>query len=93
MNTRQTTFYVQIEPEFSRYRTRNGEPEISKIKATAINQNRPQHPRSGSVVIKLTIEVPESAFMPLRPEAVIVLNEDQLMNADAITVHAEDPHE
>jgi hypothetical protein len=81
------TFYAQIEPEFFRS---FGEERVRSAKVVAVTQKRPERPRRGVVVVKLTISVPEAAFLPLRPEAVVVIPED--MTAPyPIEVEAGDP--
>lgn len=44
----------------------------------------------GTVLVKITVDVPESAFLPLRPEAIVVIPES-LTVAEPITVEADDP--
>lgn len=83
------TFYVQIEPEWSRWTDSEGERPLRGIKAVAITQNKPNRPRSGVVVAKLTVRVPDAAFLPLRPEAIVVVPED-MVAASPIEVTAED---
>jgi hypothetical protein len=84
--THQTSFYVQIEPEFFG----NDNPQVRQIKAVGLTQKRPRAQRGGTVMVKLTIEVPDGAFLPLRPEATIVIPEGMTV-AEPITVEAEDP--
>jgi hypothetical protein len=86
------TFYVQIEPEWSAYAAKNGDPVLRAIKAKRMTQSRPNDPLGGSVMVKLTVEVPDGAFMPLRPEAVIVVPEN-FVKQNPIQVIAEDPDE
>ena len=86
------TFYVQIEPEWSAYTDKNGDLVLRTIKAKRMTQQRPNEPLGGSVMVKLTVEVPDSAFMPLRPEAVIVVPES-FVKENPIEVVAEDAHE
>lgn len=70
------TFYVQVEPEWTRWTDSNGDRQIYGIKAAGITQRWPNRPRPGTVTVKLTVEIPDAAFLPLRPEAVIVVPED-----------------
>lgn len=83
------TFYVQIEPEFSAYASRDGDPQLRGIKAKRMTQSRPSDPLGGSVLVKLTVEVPDGAFMPLRPEAVVVIPEN-FVKDNPVHVVAED---
>lgn len=84
-----TAFFVQLEPEFARsYIT--GEDIVRSVKAVNITQKRPGRPKPGTVVVKLTVEVPAAAFLPLRPEAVITIPAE-LTAPHPLEVIAEDP--
>ena len=84
------TFYAQIEPEFSSYVSREGDRAVLGAKVVGLTQKRPERPRSGVVVTKLTVRIPKAAFLPLRPEAIVVIPED--MTAPyPIEVEAGDP--
>lgn len=85
------TFYAQVEPEFGRtYRSGETVDIVKSAKVVAVTQKRPDRPRRGVVVTKLTIRIPEAAFLPLRPEAIVVIPED--MTAPyPIEVEAGDP--
>lgn len=86
-----TSFYVQLEPVFSSYvRSSDGEHPLREVRATRITQKRPTKPMSGSVTIKLTIDIPEEAFYPLRPEATVTIPAD-LTAVTPIEVEAEQP--
>lgn len=86
-----TSFYVTVMPNWSAYnRTPDGEPKLSGITARRLTQKRPQGGRVGEVVIKLTVEVPDSAFYPLRPEATVIIPE-ALVDTLPVTVAALDP--
>lgn len=87
-----TTFYVQIDPTFYSYINSEGERSLSHIRAVAITQKRPSRPRAGTVMVKLTIRVPDAAFLPLRPEAIVVVPENMTM-VNPIEVLANDPSE
>jgi hypothetical protein len=84
------TFYAQVEPEFSRWADVDGNREVQGAKVVTVTQKRPQRPRGGTVLVKLTIRVPEAAFLPLRPEAIVVIPEDMTVVAP-VEVVAEDP--
>jgi hypothetical protein len=79
-------FYVQIEPEL--YGPDPG--RVRSIKAVALTQKRPGRQRAGTVMVKLRVRVPDGAFLPLRPEAIVVIPEGMTV-AEPITVEAEDP--
>lgn len=84
------TFYAQVEPEFSRYADREGNRSVVAAKVVTITQKRPQRPRGGTVLVKLTLRVPEAAFLPLRPEAIVVIPEDMTVTTP-VEVIAEEP--
>lgn len=70
------TFYAQVEPEWSSYVTsRTGEREVVRAKVVSITQGRPRRQAPNTVLTKLTLRVPKAAFMPLRPEAIVVIPE------------------
>lgn len=79
-------FYVQIEPDWYRGFS---EPRLRGAKAVAITQKRPTKPRGGTVTVKMTIRVPDGAFLPLRPEAVVVIPTDMTV-VTPLEVVAED---
>lgn len=83
------TFYAQVEPTWSRW-TRDGEKYVDSVKVVTITQKKPERPRGGTVLVKLTIRVPDAAFLPLRPEAIVVIPED-LTITTPIEVEAEAP--
>lgn len=88
MSSHDATFYVQIEPDFF---GRSDNPHVRAIKAVAITQKRPERQRPGTVLTKLTVRVPDAAFLPLRPEAVVVVPEDMTAAALPVEVEASDP--
>jgi hypothetical protein len=84
------TFYAQVEPEWSRYVShQTGLRDVRGAKVVTITQKRPERHRGGTVLVKLTIRVPEAAFQPLRPEA-IVIPEDMTVTTPVEAI-AEDP--
>jgi hypothetical protein len=83
------SFYVQLEPEFAGY---TGERRVWGVKAVNITQKRPGRPKPGTVVVKLTVRVPEAAFLPLQPEAIVTIPET-LTAPYPLEVSAEDPSE
>lgn len=85
-NTHDATFYVQLEPDFFAYPSEH----VRSIKAVRMTQQRPESPKPGTVVVKLTTRVPDAAFRPLQPEAVIEIPTD-LTDAHPVQVTATDP--
>lgn len=63
---------------------------MTGIKATAITQKRPARPRPGVVLTKLTVRAPDAAFLPLRPEVVVVIPENMVVTSP-IEVEAGNP--
>lgn len=86
------TFYAQVEPKWGNtgayWTDRAGNPILEGAKVATITQQRPEKPRRGVVVVKLTVRVPASAFLPLSPEAVVVVPEGM---TETIMVEAADP--
>jgi hypothetical protein len=86
----ETTFYVQIEPEWGARVDDAGERMLWRVKAAAMTQKRPGRQRPGTVLVTLTVRLPEAAFRPLRPEATIIIPEE-MTRAEPIEVEASDP--
>lgn len=81
-----TEFYVTVEPRFSTHGT------LLSISATGLTKRRPERrTRSGSISVKLSLDIPDGAFLPLRPEAVIVVPEG-MTRVEPIVVEAQDPN-
>lgn len=82
------TFYLQVEPNWSYSGTLIG------AKASRLSQNKPGRPLGGSVMVKMTVHVPRGAFMPLRPEAVVVIPENMTLtepvHVEALPVEEDD---
>jgi hypothetical protein len=85
------TFYAQVEGKVTqRWSGSEWIELVESAKVVAITQNRPGRPKGGTVLVKLTVRIPEAAFLPLRPEAIVVIPED--MTAPyPIEVEAGDP--
>lgn len=91
MRNHDASFYVQLEPEFYGFRDPDtGERKVAGVKAVNITQKRPSRPKPGTVVVKLTVRVPEAAFLPLQPEAIVTIPES-LTAPYPLEVAAEDP--
>lgn len=70
MGIRATT-YLQIEPDWSY----NGE-RVFGAKVVRQTQNPPGlNQRGGTLLVKISIDIPEGAFKPLQPEVVITIPE------------------
>lgn len=85
------TFYVQLEPSgWYGFNRDTGEPRLSGIKAVRMTQSKPERQIPGTVLVKLTVRAPEAAFLPLRPEAIVVIPED-MTRTEPIQIEAVDP--
>lgn len=70
------TFYVQLEPRWRSwvdYQTKKR--PLEGVAAVAVTQNKPNKPKSGSITVKLSINIPESAFEPFEPAVEITIPE------------------
>ncbi len=94
MKTIKTTGYLQIEPDWNDYYShdRDDPSYLRGAKVVGVTQKRSRQPRAGVVEIAVTIEIPSSAFVPLRPEATIVIPEG-LTIQHPVVVEAADPNE
>jgi hypothetical protein len=85
------TFYAQVEPRWRPYgRDATGHPILDTAKVVALTQSKPERPRRGTVQVKLTLRLPAGAFLPLAPEAIIVIPAD-LVERGPVVVDATDP--
>lgn len=85
------TFYVQLEPEWSSWqKDAEGHPVLEGAKAVRITQSRPTSPKAGTVLVKLGVQAPAGSFLPLRPEALVVIPESFALTTP-ILVEAHDP--
>lgn len=94
-NTVRATAYLRLRPEYRRYYSaapRDTPDAISGAKVVGATQNKSQHPKPGTVEVKLTIEIPKGAFLPLRPEAIVIVPES-MAQPHPLTVEAEDANE
>lgn len=89
--SKDATFYVQVEPKWG-YSYAGMEPPLVGAKAVRMSQKKPGRPAPGTVMVKMTLRIPDAAFLPLRPEAVVVVPEDMVVT-NPLEVSAEDPDE
>lgn len=78
--------YLQITRP--RYGYSYGGRWISAV-ARRLTVQRPEQPLPGAVVVKLTLRIPDEAFEPLRPQAVIDIPADLIQRP--VQVEANDP--
>jgi hypothetical protein len=81
--------YLQVEPKF--YGSMGGEPLVREAKVVGYTLTRPRRPRSGTVTMKMTLRLPKAAFLPLRPEAVVVVPADMVVANLPVEVEATSP--
>lgn len=90
------TVYLQVQPEYSwraKQSKRFDEPSaIDGAKVIGSTQNKSQKPKPGTVEVKVTIEIPKGAFLPLRPEAIVIVPES-LTEPHPVAVEAQDANE
>ncbi len=90
------TVYLQVQPEYSwqakQYRQFDTPSAIQGAKVVGSTQGKSQKPKPGTVEVKVTIEIPKGAFLPLHPEAIVVIPES-LTAPHSVTVKAENPNE
>lgn len=82
--------YLQVEPDWGYYVKKDSPGDVRGARIVRATQKRPDKPIAGTVLVKVTIRVPKAAFLPLRPEAIVVIPEDMTV-ATPIEVEAGDP--
>lgn len=83
-------FFVQLEPHYAAGYNPSDTAPIYSARAVGITQKRPARQKPGTVLIKLTVRIPDAAFRALRPEALVVIPES-LVQGEPIEVEAQDP--
>jgi hypothetical protein len=85
-----TTVYLQVVP---RWRRSYGgqDPALDSIKVERVTDRQPKKPLAGSVVTKLTLDVADAAFLPIRPEAIVVIPVDHTQAVEVETEPIEVP--
>lgn len=92
-DTVRATVYLQVAPEYASWMRDHSKPEsVSGAKVVRSTQKRSQAPEAGTVEVKLTIELPKTAFTPLAPEAIVVIPES-LTTPHPIEIEASDANE
>jgi hypothetical protein len=87
--TVKATVYLQVEPERTPYYDADDVRGIRGAKVVNATQKRSARPKGGTVEVKIAIELPKAAFLPLRPEATVVVPES-LTAPHPVEVVAED---
>lgn len=84
--------YLQVRPEWAPYGSRDSVAQVRGARVVKVTQKRSEHPEPGTVEVKVTLDLPASIFLPLLPEAVVVVP-DNLAVAHPIQAEATDPRE
>lgn len=90
--TIESDFYVQFTPEFFRRIASDSEPRVRAV-SPKLTKTRPRGSETrGCVVVKFRVRLPDQAFLPLAPEAIVDV---PLENTEtvAVTVLPPDPAE
>lgn len=85
--------YLQVEPTWrdGRWeRDANGELVLDGAKVARMTLGRPPRPKPGTVLVKVVLRLPAVAFLPLRPEAIVVVPE-AMVEGVPLEVVAVDP--
>ena len=90
--TVRATVFLQVAPEYATWLNESHPNYINGAKVVNATQSRSKKPRGGTVEVKLTVEIPKAAFLPLRPEAIVVVPES-LTSPHPIAVEASDANE
>jgi hypothetical protein len=82
-------------PWYQEKRDGAGEVVVDSIKVAAMTQSRPSPPRRGCIAVKVTLRIPDGAFLPFSPEAVITVPENMVVRGpiEADVAGDEIPHE
>ena len=91
-DTVRATVFLQVAPETAHWLSEESPNYIQGAKVVNATQSRSKKPRGGTVEVKLTIEIPKAAFLPLRPEAIVVVPESMTV-AHPVEVEAFDANE
>lgn len=89
VDTVDATFFAQVDPDWYQHNSWS-DPHLRGAKVVTTTQKKPARPKGGTVLVKLTIRLPVAAFLPLRPEVVVVIP-GNMTEVSPIEVIAEDP--
>lgn len=80
-----TTFYVTVRPRWGGHDRR----QLSGITASSITKTRPGR-QAGTVVVKMTLDIPDSAFKSIEPEVIVSVPADMVRANEPIEIEVED---
>lgn len=86
------TVYLQLAPDVNERVSDTSPYWLRGARVINATQNRATKPKGGTVEVKLEIRVPKAAFLPLQPEAVVVIP-TELTTAHPVVVEATDANE
>lgn len=86
-DTRTATAYLQIEGKDPGPNYDSGRRAIIR----SVHNKRPQTVRSGCIVVKVQLQIPTAAWLPISPEAVVVVPESLVQHP--VEVEAVDANE
>ena len=95
MSNHRATAYLIVKAERSRWGRADPETglaSVDSVKVTGSRQTRPTKLERDEIAVKVTVEIPDAAFEPLTPSALIVVPTDLAMRGP-IGVEAEDASE
>jgi hypothetical protein len=90
------TFYAAVVPEFGRvWRGGSMVDGVERLKVKRIWQSKPDRSTvtAGTVVVKLTLQFSEAAFMPMAPSAVITIPDSLVQAGMVVDVEAVDEND
>lgn len=65
-----------------------GRRVVDSAKVVTVTQSMPNPPRRGCVAMQVTVRIPDGAFLPLIPQAVVVIPADMVVSGEAVEVVA-----
>ena len=86
------TVYLVVEATRAKWRDANRETglcPVDSLRVVAMRTNRPATLKADQIAVKVRLEVPDSAFNPLTPIAVIVVPEEMALRGP-ITADVQD---
>jgi hypothetical protein len=85
-----TTVYLQVVPRW-RKRYSGGDAVLDAIKVERVTDRQPKKPLAGAIVTKLTLDIADAAFLPIRPEAVVTIPVDHTQAVEVESAPVEVP--
>lgn len=84
--------FLQVEPEFRDWTSGDHPDHLRRARVVRVTQTRSHRPKPGSLQVKVTLRIPKAAFLPLSPEAVVIIPAD-FTDPNPIEVVATDAHD